>query len=119
MGFTSRSCGAGVEARQILALIAVPSPRKRGEGTIASAACLLQMLVRRVGSRPALRLGRRDLGALHATVLVVDEAFVIACRRHALAGRAALERHEVVVVAIVPVGRDQVAVLAARRDAVA
>src|SRR5215470_3914964 len=77
------------------------------------------MFVRRVGARAALRLGRRDLGALHAAVLLVDEAFVIARRRHALVGRAALERHQVVVVAIVPVGRDQVAVLSARRDAVA
>src|SRR6266700_3064484 len=77
------------------------------------------MLVRRLGSRAALGLGRRDLGALHAAVLVVDEAFVVARRRHALAGRAALERNEVVVVAIVSVGCDQIAVLAARRDAVA
>src|SRR5215467_5121377 len=75
------------------------------------------MFVRRIGARAALGLGWRDLGALHAAVLVIDEAFVVARRRHALAGRAPLERHEVVVVAIVPVGRDQVAVLAARRDA--
>src|SRR5258708_24925181 len=78
-----------------------------------------QMFVRRLGSRPALGLGRRDLGALHAAVVVVDEAFIIARRRHALAGRAALERNEVVIVAIVPVVRDQIAILAARRDAVA
>src|SRR5437868_14534172 len=77
------------------------------------------MLVRCLGARAALGLGRRDLGALHAAVLVVDEAFVIARRRHALVGRAALERKEVIVAAIMPVGRNQIAVLAARRDAVA
>src|SRR5438128_11795917 len=78
-----------------------------------------QMLVRRLGSRAALGLGRRNFRALRAAVLVVDEAFVIARRRHALIGRAALERNEVIVAAIVPVGRGQIAVLAARRDAVA
>src|SRR5438132_11834085 len=77
------------------------------------------MFVRRLGARTALRLGRWDLGALHAAVLVVDEAFVVARRRHALVGRAALERNEVVVATIVSVGCDQIAVLAARRDAVA
>src|SRR6266545_1520378 len=77
------------------------------------------MLVRRLGSRAALGLRRRNFRALHAAVLVVDEAFVVARRRHALVGRAALERNEVVVATIVSVGCDQIAVLAAWRDAVA
>src|SRR5215813_7461015 len=111
MASMSRSCGARIEARQILPLVAVPSPRLRGEGTITSAACMLQMFVRRVGSRAALRLGRRDFGALHAAVLVIDEAFVIARRGHALVGRAALEGNEIIVAAIVPIGRDQIAIL--------
>src|SRR5262249_43068185 len=40
-------------------------------------------------------------------------------RGHALVGRAALEGNEIIVAAIVPIGRDQIAILAARRDAVA
>src|SRR5207247_656201 len=78
----------------------------------------LQVLERRLGAHAALCLGRRDLGPLHATFLVVHEALVVARRRHPLVARAALECDEVVVAAIVPVGCDQVAVLPTWRDAV-
>src|SRR5262245_26061973 len=85
------------------------------------------------GTRPAiatsyvraLALGSRivrtaaHLGLHHVVVLVVDEAGIVARRRHFLVDRALVEDHQILLVAVVPVGTDHVAAGAAGRDAIA
>src|SRR5262245_48656043 len=59
------------------------------------------------------------LGLHYVVVLVVDEASIVARRRHLLVGRAAVEDHQILLVTVVPVGADHVTAGAARRDAIA
>src|SRR5262245_29325887 len=60
-----------------------------------------------------------ELGPHARAGVVEDEAFIVTLGRNALVGRAGVEQDEVAVGPIVPIGSDQVAVVAAGRYAIA